>query len=364
MNVNSDSEYDRLKEVKEFDETKIGVKGLSDSGITTIPRIFIHPSSLLQSYVQHSSSLSIPVINLSDRNSVDGRSKIVDQVREAAKEWGFFQVINHGIPISVVDDTIAAIKSFHDEPPEVKANYYIRDERRGVMFATNNDLLRSKAASWHDFIQVWMAPDAAEVDQIPAVLRKEAVAWDRHVVAVAETLAELLSEGLGLDSRKLKELRLLESRAWVGTCYPYCPQPELTVGLSHHTDPAVLTVLSQNQVEGLQVKHGEEWIDVKPIHGALTVNIGDLLQIISNGEYNSVQHRVLANSKKEARISVIEFFGAHAGEDESAEYGPLPELLSPEKPPLYRNFTINELTENFYKKGLDSKSLVQMLSLI
>ncbi|KAM7531560.1 hypothetical protein LguiB_034970 [Lonicera macranthoides] len=338
MNVNSDSEYDRLKEAKEFDETKIGVKGLSDSGITTIPRIFIHPSSLLQSYVQHSSSLSIPVINLSDRNSVDGRSKIIDEVREAAKEWGFFQVINHGIPLSVVDDTIAAIKSFHDEPPEVKANYYVREERRRVVFATNIDLFRSKAASWHDFIQVCMAPDAAEVDQIPAVLRKEAVAWDRHVVVVAETLAELLSEGLGLDSRKLKELRLLEHRLWVGTCYPYCPQPELTV-------------------EGLQVKHGEEWVDVKPIHGALTVNIGDLLQ-------NSVQHRVLANSKKEARISVIEFFGAHEGDDESAEYGPLPELLSPKKPPLYRNFTMNELIENFFKKGLDSKSLVQKFSLI
>lgn len=83
-------------------------------------------------------------------------------------------------------------------------------------------------------------------------------------------------------------------------------------------------------------------------------------QIISNGEYKSVQHRVVANSKKEARISIVEFFSA---DDGSGEYGPLTELLSPEKPPLYRKFTMNEFNENFYKKGLDSKSLIQKLSL-
>ena len=64
-----------------------------------------------------------------------------------------------------------------------------------------------------------------------------------------------------------------------GHYYPYCPQPDLTVGLKWHTDPVVLTVLLLNEVAGLQVKHGEDWIDVEPVPGGLIVNIGDILQV-------------------------------------------------------------------------------------
>ena len=90
---------------------------------------------------------------------------------------------------------------------------------------------------------------------------------------------ELLSEGLGLQSGKFKELTFLESKVFVGHCYPYCPQPDLTVGITPHTDPGVLTVLVQNQVPGLQVKHGDVWVDVEPLHGGLIVNVGDFLQV-------------------------------------------------------------------------------------
>ncbi|KAK2973034.1 hypothetical protein RJ640_000023 [Escallonia rubra] len=85
-----------------------------------------------------------------------------------------------------------------------------------------------------------------------------------------------------------------------------------------------------------------------------------LLVIVSNGEYNSVQHRVLANANKEPRISIVEFFNFGIG-DGSKLYGPIPELLSLEKPALYRTFTKQEFDQNFFSKGLDSKSLVEKL---
>lgn len=97
---------------------------------------------------------------------------------------------------------------------------------------------------------------------------------------VAETVAELLSEGLGVAAGKLREAGLLATKTIAGVYYPFCPQSDLTLGLNHHTDPGVLTVLLENQVVGLQVKHGGEWVDVKPVPGSLIINIGDALQVM------------------------------------------------------------------------------------
>lgn len=89
----------------------------------------------------------------------------------------------------------------------------------------------------------------------------------------------LLCEGLGVESGRLKEMNFSEGRVMVAHYYPYCPQPDLTVGITSHTDPGALTILLQGQVGGLQVKYGEEWVDVKPIPGALVINIGDIFQV-------------------------------------------------------------------------------------
>ncbi|XP_059462768.1 1-aminocyclopropane-1-carboxylate oxidase homolog 4-like [Corylus avellana] len=247
------------------------------------------------------------------------------------------------------------------QPHEVKSKYYKRDEGQGVMYASNNDLYRANAAAWHDSLQAWTAPTPPKAEDIPEVCRKEMVAWDKLATEVAETVMELLSQGLGLEAWKLKELKCSDSRAFVGHCYPYCPQPDLTVGITSHTDPGVVTVLQQNHVPGLQVKRADEWVNVNPVPGGLIINVGDFLQILSNGEYKSVQHRVLANSYKEARIFIVMFFNVKKGKD--CYYGPLPELLSPEKPAIYEKFTMQEYLENFYCKGLDSKSMIGKITI-
>lgn len=271
------NEYDRAKEVKEFDESKIGCKGLVDSGATTIPRFFIHPlESLPVKPSQPSSSCLIPTVDLSHP-----RSEIVHQIRDAARTWGFFQVIHHGIPVSVLDGAISAVRSFNELPTELKLQHYSRSMAHGVSFSTNFDLYRSKAATWRDTLQVLLGPDPPAVDRIPDVCRSEVVEWGGHVRRVGEVLMGLLSEGLGLEKGRLEEMTCLEGRHMVAHYYPYCPQPDLTLGLGSHTDPGVLTVLLQDQVGGLQVKYQEEWLEVNPLQGALVINIGDLLQVLS-----------------------------------------------------------------------------------
>ncbi|KAG6717429.1 hypothetical protein I3842_04G098700, partial [Carya illinoinensis] len=291
------------------------------------------------------------------------RQKLVAEIKEATATWGFFQVINHGVPVSVLDETINAIRAFHDQPQEVRAKHYKRQDSQGVMYATNNDLYRAKAATWHDSLAVWLSPEKvrAKEEEIPEICRKEVLAWESHATKVAEALFELLSEGLGVEAGRFKELGFLGGKALVGHCYPYCPRPDLTLGITSHTDSG-LTVLLQNQVAGLQVKHGDEWVNVKPIPGALTINIGDSIQIISNDNYISVEHRVLANPCKEPRISIVMFFKV-GNRGDSEYFGPLEELVSAEKPRLYRKFTVQDLQKNFYSKGLDSKSIIEQFKL-
>ncbi|KAG5588119.1 hypothetical protein H5410_048553 [Solanum commersonii] len=83
-------------EIKAIDDTKAGVKGLIDAGIVEIPRIFIRPPHELAEELNmcKSSTLQVPVVDLSGVELEDRRKKIVDEIREASEKWGFFQLVN------------------------------------------------------------------------------------------------------------------------------------------------------------------------------------------------------------------------------------------------------------------------------
>ncbi|KAF7827569.1 1-aminocyclopropane-1-carboxylate oxidase-like protein 4-like [Senna tora] len=348
--------YDRAKAVKDFDESKIGVKGLVDSGLQTIPPFFVHPPETLSDLGSRPGSDSaVPTVDLSGvTDSPARRAAAVDQIRRAASSLGFFQITNHGIPQEALDRTINSIRAFHEQSTATKARLYRREISTGINFISNVDLYNSQAASWRDTLQVRLGPTLADREEIPEVCRDEIVEWDREIRRLGGVLMGLMSEGLGLEEGKFKEMTFTEGRMMVGHYYPFCPQPDLTVGLKSHADPGVLTVLLQDHIGGLQVRSSEGWLDVKPVRGALVINVGDLLQIVSNEAYKSADHRVLANPSQEPRVSIAVFFNPSQRE---SVFGPLPELTSEEKPPLYRNFTYDEFMTRFFKKELDGKSL-------
>lgn len=144
--------YDRAKEVKQFDESKIGVKGLVDLGVTAIPRFFIHPPATLAELRPKSKTRPVsdvvPTIDLSGVDSDHLRPTIVEKIARASRELGFFQVVNHGIGVEVLERVVRAIKGFHEQPLEIKAPVYRRENTKGVSYISNIDLFHSKAASW------------------------------------------------------------------------------------------------------------------------------------------------------------------------------------------------------------------------
>ncbi|KAL6861840.1 hypothetical protein ACP4OV_017540 [Aristida adscensionis] len=351
----------RLRELQEFDDTKTGVKGLVDSGITSIPAIFHHPpdSLLLEVTKTMPTSMAIPVIDLSSARP----EEVIDQVREAAETVGFFQVVNHGVPGELLASMLAAVKRFNEQPVEAKRPYYTRDPSRKIKFNSNFDLFQSSAANWRDSITCLMAPEPPQLEELPEAIRGVMLEYGDAVMKLALRMFELLSRSLGLDSDHLKDMGSTESLVVVSHYYPPCPEPHLTLGTSKHTDPAFLTVLLQDAMCGLQVLTEQDgnvqgWTDVPPLPGALIINIGDMLQLVSNGRFRSVEHRVLANQSKDTpRISVASFFSAEYMKTPTRLYGPIPELTSSEgcNPPLYRSVTAREFIAHFRNKGLDSR---------
>lgn len=278
INASLVSKNQLREEIKKFDESKVGVKGLVDAGITSIPRIFHQPPENLSDPHCVTRTLDIPVIDLATAD----RSVVVRQVQEASSTVGFFQIINHGIPSPLMDDVILAIKAFNELEPELKSQYYCRQSsERGVLyFGSSLHLNESEGASWKDTLVVAMGPEPAEAYYVPEVCRRAVAKWDEQTKKLGGVILGLLSEGLGLKSQALEEKLCMEGRIMAGNYYPYCPQPDLTVGLKSHTDPFTFTLLLSNQIHGLQVKiEGHEWVNLVAHRGALVVNVGDVLQV-------------------------------------------------------------------------------------
>ncbi|KAI6678054.1 hypothetical protein NL676_038850 [Syzygium grande] len=141
--MKTNRKYDRTCELKAFDESKAGVKGLVDAGITEVPRIFVDCPENLRSVLASGddSHFRIPIIDLEDIVKHPSRRKeVVNEVRSASETWDFFQVANHGIPAAVLEEMLDGVRRFHEQ----------------------------EAANWRDTLFCIMAPNAPEAEDLPS----------------------------------------------------------------------------------------------------------------------------------------------------------------------------------------------------
>ncbi|KAI4986940.1 hypothetical protein ZWY2020_019570 [Hordeum vulgare] len=350
-------DHERLRAVKAFDDTKAGVKGLVDAGVTTVPSIFHHPPESLPSseVVVPAHRFTIPLIDL----LAGVRADMVSALKVAAETVGFFQLVNHGVPDDLLAEMLASVRRFHESPAETKRPYYSRDHRRRVRYNSNFDLFTSPAANWRDTVFLELPPAPEE---IPVACKAVAPEYARQVQRLGRTLFELLSEALGLNPSYLEEETMcLDRLSMGGHYYPACPEPHLTLGTTRHSDLSFLTVLLQDDVGGLQVlvdddgnKQRPAWVDVPPVEGALVVNVGDYLQLMSNDRFKSVEHRVVANTVG-PRVSAACFIRPCA----SSKKVLTPIVMDGDGGARYRSTMVEEMFRHYRVKGLDGTSSLQ-----
>ena len=223
----------------------------------------------------------------------------------------------HGIPEALLDDIREATREFFHLPSEEKLKYAnqtdggeFQNEGYGIDRVDSDEQI----LNWCDRLYLQVQPE--EMRQLrlwpshPPSLGKLLHEYTLRSEPVARQVLRAMARTLGFEEEFFAGRRVGEKVASYArfTYYPPCPRPDLIDGLRAHTDAGGLILLFQDdRVAGLQLLKDGEWVDVPPMRHSIVVNLGDQLEVITNGRYKSVVHRVVAQPDGN-RMSIASFY--------------------------------------------------------
>lgn len=317
----------------------------------------------------------IPIVDISalgggDRERHDA---VIRELREAAEHVGFLYVSGHDIPEATLAGLREAAKQFFALPLDEKMRVYIGRSRnhRGYVPEGEEVFAGGTPDSKEAFdLSIDLPDDDPDYlggnpllgpNQWPEALpgfRMAVAAYYDAAFGLGKRLLRGFSEALGLPEDHLdqfvtkppSQLRLIH--------YPYNASASDRPGIGAHTDYEVFTLLLPT-APGLEVMNGTgDWIDAPPVPGALVVNIGDMLEVWSNGAFTATSHRV--RRVTEERYSFPLFFSC----DYWTRVEPLPQFVSAGRPAAYAPVIAGEhlyaqtaLTFQYLKRRVESGEL-------
>ncbi|XWS62105.1 hypothetical protein CRYUN_Cryun07bG0182300 [Craigia yunnanensis] len=332
------------------------VQALASKKLKDIPSRYIRPQVEF-GVVSIDESLQIPVIDMNKLSHDDEQRKL----HLACKDWGFFQLINHGVGDEVIEKMKIDIQEFFKLPLKEKMAYAQLPnniEGYGQAFVVSED----QKLDWGDMLFLLPLPVTLRNMRfwpiIPPSFRETMDSYSMELQKVTIHLMRLMAKNLGTDPETLASFFEDGTQGIRMNYYPPCAQASQVIGLAPHSDATGLTLLIQvNEVEGLQIKKNGKWVPVKPIPGAFIINIGDVIEIMSNGEYKSVEHRAVVNADKE-RLSIAAFHSPNI----STKIGPLPNLVKTNVAE-YRTMTHEAFVRLTINSKLNGKGLLDQMKL-
>nr|BAF33502.1 ACC oxidase [Phelipanche ramosa] len=281
---------------------------------------------------------TFPVINMEKLNGEE-RSATMEMIKDACENWGFFELVNHGITAEFMDTVERLTKEHYKKCMEQRFKEMVTSKGLEAIQSEITDL------DWEStfFLRHLPVSNISEIPDLEDEYRKVMKEFAGQLEKLAEQLLDLLCENLGLEKGYLKKVFYGTTGPNFGTKvsnYPPCPKPDLIKGLRAHTDAGGIILLFQDDmVSGLQLLKDGEWVDVPPMRHSIVINIGDQIEVITNGKYKSVMHRVIAQTDGTGRMSIASFY--NPGND--AVIYPAPALVNKaENNGLYPKFVFED----------------------
>ncbi|MCD7460159.1 hypothetical protein HAX54_042968 [Datura stramonium] len=333
------------------------VQELAKEHLANVPARYVRPE---QESPVTSTDLTVPVIDLQKLISGDSMDSELQKLHSACQQWGFLQIINHGVTSSLLEDFKREVIELFRLPMEEKKKLWQQEdsfEGFGNVFVVSEE----QKLDWSDmFGIITLPPHIRKVDlfqKLPSKLRDIMEVYCKEIKSLALIIIFQLAKALKMDEKEMRDLFSDGMQSIRMNYYPPCPEPDRTIGLSPHSDADAVTILFQlNETEGLQVRKDDIWVPVKSLPNALIVNIGDMMEIVSNGVYRSIEHRAIVNSN-EVRLSVATFYTINL----ESEVGPAHSLIGPNNPAIFRRVTVQKYLQDFFARKLDGKSYLDSM---
>ena len=297
---------------------------------------------------------AIPVVDLSPLSGTDPRAMtaLADEIRLASSRVGFFYIKNHGIAEAVIDRAYAAARRFFAVPEAEKQACHISKSlaHRGFVPLYEESFYETLGATTanrdhKECFQIGIDLPPDHPDFVPGMpllgqnLWPEVAGFQRDMSAFFEALRELSRRLFGafalalflprdyFDAMLTRPPSVLRLAHYIDNDFP---ADQANWGISAHTDYEVFTILHTDR-PGLQALNaGEQWVDVPPLAGTFIINIGDMLELLSNGAFVATSHRVLNIGKE--RFS----FPMFCTLDYETVVAPLPQWVTARHPSAFQ----------------------------
>lgn len=272
-------------------------------------------------------ALNLPILDLAmfatNEDSADAE-RFVDQLRQTCHEVGFFYLVNHGVPVEINTALTDGSAQFFgsseadrmsiamDNSPHFRGYTPLKGERTNgradlrdeIDFGPERPAPAVLNQPWERLIGPNQFPTA-----VPA-LRPAVLDWQHAMDQLGRTLLRALARALGQDPAVLEDWVTPHAEDTI-KLIRYAPPAnaaEGNQGVGTHRDFGILTFVLQDDVGGLEVERDGELIDVTPLPGAFVVNLGEMLQLLTNGYFKATVHRVVSPPVGVERYSCIYFF--------------------------------------------------------